>query len=89
MDRYQANHSGGRPYNFTCGMNTVSNCMNKVCSTNPDKEMYSHLQYLPPTMAYIPFQKFEPTFPLNKALYVGTIFPQLCKPFCGKRGGCR
>ncbi|MFQ7549658.1 MAG: spore coat associated protein CotJA [Blautia marasmi] len=29
------------------------------------------------------------TFELCKALQMGTIFPELCKPFCGKRGGCR
>ena len=28
-------------------------------------------------------------FELKKALQVGTIFPELCKPFCGRRGGRR
>ena len=37
-------------------------------------------------MAYVPCQKFTENFPLQYALNVGTIFPQLCKPFCGKRG---
>ncbi|MCD8154424.1 MAG: spore coat associated protein CotJA [Clostridiales bacterium] len=51
-------------------------------------EMYAYLSYLTPAMAYVPCQKFTETFDLCKALQVGTVFPQLCKPFCGKRGGC-
>ena len=42
-----------------------------------------------PAMAYVPCQEFAPTFELQKALQVGTIFPELCKPFCGRRGGRR
>lgn len=49
-------------------------------------EMYSHLSHLEPAMAYVPCQEFTTTFDLAYALRVGTIFPQLCKPFCGKRG---
>ena len=40
-------------------------------------------------MAYVPTQKFCNTFDLCNALKNGTIFPELCKPFCGKRGGMR
>ena len=54
-----------------------------------NSEMFSHLQYLEPTMAYIPCQKFTENFPLQYALNVETIFPQLYKPFCGKRGARR
>ncbi|MBS6118264.1 MAG: spore coat associated protein CotJA [Clostridiales bacterium] len=51
--------------------------------------MYSHLAHLEPAMAYVPCQTFGDTFPLDRALSAGTIFPVLCKPFCGKRGMCR
>lgn len=54
-----------------------------------DREMYEHLQHLEYAMAYVPCQEFTTTFELGRALRVGTIFPQLCRPFCGKRGGCR
>lgn len=54
-----------------------------------NEEMFSHLQHLEPAMAYVPCQKFTELFSLPYALSVGTVFPQLCKPFCGKRGGCR
>ncbi|MCG4843857.1 MAG: spore coat associated protein CotJA [Ruminococcus sp.] len=37
-------------------------------------------------MAYVPYQNFTSAYALDYALSVGTIFPQLCKPFCGKRG---
>lgn len=40
-------------------------------------------------MAYVPVQKFTRMFDLTKGLHMGTIFPELCLPFCGKRGGCR
>ena len=47
------------------------------------------LDGMPIAMAYVPCQEFAPTFELKKALQVGTIFPELCKPFCGRRGGRR
>lgn len=56
---------------------------------SPHEEMFSHLSHLPDAMAYVPCQKFDEMFDLDYALQVGTLFPQLCKPFCGKRGGCR
>ena len=55
-------------------------------SKGKSDEMFSHLQYLEPAMAYVPCQEFTENFPLQYALSVGTVFPQLCKPFCGKRG---
>ncbi|MEE1243196.1 MAG: spore coat associated protein CotJA [Frisingicoccus sp.] len=39
----------------------------------------------PIAMAYVPMQTFQTTFDLNRSLEVGTIFPELHKPFCGKR----
>ncbi|QNM10399.1 spore coat associated protein CotJA [Wansuia hejianensis] len=53
--------------------------------------MFRHLDdHLPVAMGYVPYQKWGKTFELCKALQVGTIFPDLCKPFCGKGGGvCR
>lgn len=61
-----------------------SSCHRKTCFS-----MYKHLDHLPVAMAYVPFQKFTTTFDICYALKVGTIFPDLCKPFCGKRGGMR
>lgn len=58
-------------------------------AASPNAEMFSHLKHLPLAMAYVPCQEFKTTFDLCYALNVGTIFPELCKPFCGKRGGCR
>jgi hypothetical protein len=48
--------------------------------------MYDGLRGLPLAMAYVPMQRFGKTFSLDYALRAGTIFPELCKPFCGKRG---
>ena len=47
------------------------------------------LGHFPLAMAYVPWQRFGQTYDLSKALCVGTIFPELDKPFCGKRGKCR
>ena len=98
MDRFQMNRSGCRPYQYTCGMNggmaarndrSSSDMANHGNQNSADQEMYSHLKHLVPAMAYVPCQEFAPTFELKKALQVGTIFPELCKPFCGRRGGRR
>ena len=58
-------------------------------SSSAEREMYEHIQHLPDAMAYVPCQEFTTTYDLGYALSVGTIFPQLCKPFCVKRGGCK
>ena len=54
-------------------------------------EIYEHLNMAnaPLAMAYVPYQQWNQTFDLGKALKVGTIFPELYKPFCGKGGACR
>ena len=79
-----------------CNRNTASDtakqcscpCMNSG-QRSSDKNMYEHLKHLIPAMAYIPTQNFTSAYDLDYALSAGTIFPQLCKPFCGKRGGSR
>lgn len=38
-------------------------------------------------MAYVPWQHFQSIYEPDKALQVGTVFPELNKPFLGK-GGC-
>lgn len=71
----------------------TDSCCGQRSSGNSDKIedtcIYAHADELPLTMAYVPCQKFCHTFELYKGFQMGTIFPELCKPFCGKRGGCR
>ena len=40
-----------------------------------------------PVMAYIPWQRLTTTYDPEKALKVGTFFPELNKPFEGRKGG--
>lgn len=47
------------------------------------------LRSLALAMAYVPWQQWNQTYELKKALQAGTIFPELNKPFWGRRGGCR
>ena len=41
---------------------------------------------MPIAMAYVPWQHFHTTSEVDKALAYGTIFPELNKPFYGRRG---
>ena len=41
---------------------------------------------LPLAMAYVPMQHYDQMFELGRGLREGTIFPELCLPFCGRRG---
>lgn len=78
------------PASASCPCRNVPQCNCKMPGApSYDAEMYSHLAHLEPAMAYVPCQTFDDTFPLDRALSAGTIFPVLCKPFCGKRGMCR
>ncbi len=36
-----------------------------------------------PAMAYVPFQQYNTTYAPEKGLEMGTIFPELDKPFLG------
>lgn len=38
-------------------------------------------------MAYVPWQKFTNTYEPQRALMAGTIFPELDKPFLGRKVG--
>lgn len=40
-------------------------------------------------MAYVPWQFYTNTYEPDKALDVGTIFPELDKPFLAENRGCR
>lgn len=40
-------------------------------------------------MAYVPWQHFGNVYEPDKALFVGTIFPELDKPFLAEGRGCR
>jgi len=39
-------------------------------------------------MAYVPWQQWNQTYDLKKAMCAGTIFPELDRRFLGKRGDC-
>lgn len=59
------------------------------CESRNSTSWRNALSGLPLAMAYVPWQTFGNTYEPCKALQLGTIFPELCKPFCGKRGVCR
>lgn len=54
-------------------------------------EIYHHIAEAnaPLAMAYVPYQSWDATNDLCRALNAGTIFPALNKPFCGKGGKYR
>ena len=45
-----------------------------------------NIENMPIGMAYVPWQQWKTVFDLDKALKVGTIFPELDLPFLGMRG---
>lgn len=68
------------------------NCINQQnCRSNMQMRLKSRqeiLESLPIAMGYVPWQHYNGTFNLTKGLKMGTIFPELCLPFCGVRGDC-
>ncbi len=61
---------------------------NRNCSCGFRRLDYSGVDMLPPAMAYVPDQRLKKMFDHATALQNGTVFPELCKPFCGKGGAC-
>ncbi|HJC10141.1 MAG TPA: spore coat associated protein CotJA [Candidatus Blautia merdigallinarum] len=91
MDNCRINYTASRSCRIQPRESSSCRCLGH--SGNSDKiedtSIYAHADQLPLTMAYVPCQKFSNTFELCRGFQMGTIFPELCKPFCGKRGGCR
>ena len=54
-----------------------------------DYNFNEYFDRFPLAMAYVPWQRWNQTYELEKARWAGTIFPELDKPFLGKRGACR
>lgn len=51
-----------------------------------DYSFDEYFERFPIAMAYVPWQNLTTIYDnLEKALYVGTIFPELDKPFTGRR----
>ena len=49
-------------------------------------EHYRQMDEFPVAMAYVPWQKLDKIYEdLEDAFREGTIFPELNKPFCGRR----
>lgn len=58
---------------------TMTNMDGQACEINP-----TPLPAMPVVaMAYVPFQQFNTTYTPEKGLEMGTIFPELDKPFLG------
>ena len=84
MPRNQMNNR-----NMNCNCDVSESCvqprMREHCDDdcNRGRDM---LYGIPLTMAYVPWQKFECTYEPAQGLKAGTIFPELDKPFYGRRG---
>ena len=103
MDPYRMNcrNVSGNCRNRTCGNMTGNreammpmDTNGKTCTNTRDRgaqetSVQEHLQMLPLAMAYVPMQKFGKVYEPARGFQLGTIFPELCKPFCGKGGECR
>ena len=81
--------------NMNCNMNSNGN-MVEPCDNGCDRTRNrceddcsrgrDMLYGVPLAMGYVPWQNFECTYEPAQALKAGTIFPELDKPFYGRRG---
>ena len=65
----------------TCGNARINNSCNDCGKSERDE-----LRGMPLAMGYVPWQNFECTYEPMQGLRAGTIFPELDKPFYGRRG---
>lgn len=59
------------------------------CKTSCKDDRWANIDTFPVAMAYVPWQYWDVTYEPDKALQIGTIFPELDKPFLGRKGGCK
>lgn len=67
---------------------------NSYCPRNTNMANMPNNQSSPPfdkpiAMAYVPWQTFQSVYDVETALMVGTIFPELNKPFRNYTGGMK
>lgn len=60
----------------------MQNQITPSCSMNQENDIDRDFVV---AMAYVPWQKFGPLYEAEKGLMAGTIFPELDKPFLGRR----
>ncbi len=65
----------------TCGGARVTNACDDCGGSARDE-----LRGMPLAMGFVPWQKFECTYDTMEGFRAGTIFPELDKPFYGRRG---
>ena len=68
--------------------NIMGNCNRSNMGQRECGERYdmSSCQDFALAMAYVPWQHFEHVYEPDRALQVGTIFPEINKPFYGRKG---
>jgi len=77
--------------NNRCVRNTSPNCnemrsnyCSTLCGKYPKVETAKDMTL---AMAYVRWQSFGTVYEPDKALQIGTIFPELFKPYTGCKGG--
>ena len=68
--------------------NSGASCMNNS-HQNSESSCMNHMHDMALAMAYVPWQHFNTLYELPMALQIGTIFPELNKPFRGSKGGMK
>lgn len=94
MNNNMMNNNMNNCNNKNC-TNERNECSNKSkCNPSTVVESISVNNYgcpcieeMPLAMAYVPMQQFNQTYDSDKALKIGTIFPELNMPFRGRRCG--
>ena len=70
---------------YTEQMNQMSQCIPEPENERSSDRM-EECSWQTPGMAYVPWQHFEKMYDdLDKAYRFGTVFPELNKPFTGRR----
>ena len=72
-----------RNYSVSGRMRSGASCGTEASYRNPENPEYVV------GMAYVPWQYFDQVYETDKALEIGTIFPELDKPFLAEGRGCR
>lgn len=64
-------------------MRTMDDC-DKMKKEDDCNKMKEHVDHMNPGMSYVPWQKWEEIYDMEKGFEKGTIFCQLDKPYVGR-----
>jgi hypothetical protein len=80
---FMMSYANERRTTMKSSMNLMDQVLSEYSGTGCEASPKPFPAVTPEAIAFVPFQQFGATYPPEKGMDIGTIFPELDKPFLG------